>query len=146
MGVKRPPLAWCQVDLPNLDPVVLEPQPRAYLEIARGDGKLVLELRRIEGSLLGDLSHGQTLIQARGARRTVVDRDHLAVLPPDGPHSVAHLAPAGIQDEVPQQCRGPPPPHSLGHQALTVSGVAEVARGRGLGRHIRGLTASPTLV
>ena len=56
MGVKRPPLAWCQVDLPNLDPVVLKPQPCAYLEIARGDGKLVLELRRIEGSLVGDLS------------------------------------------------------------------------------------------
>jgi len=38
----------------------------------------------------------------------------------------------------PQQPRGPPPPHGLGRQALTVSGVAEVARSRGLGRHYYG--------
>src|SRR5215207_2670838 len=88
----------------------------------------------------------QTLIQARCARRTVVDRDHLAVLPPDGPHPVAHLAPAGIQGEAPQQRRGPPPQHSLGRHPLTVGGVGQVARSRGLGRHIGGLTASPTLV
>jgi hypothetical protein len=36
----------------------------------------------------------------------VVDWDHPTVLPPDGPHPVAHLAPAGIQGEVPQRSTG----------------------------------------
>ena len=54
------------------------------------------------------------------------------MLPPDGPHPVAHLAPAGIQGEAPQQRRGPPPQHSLGRQALTAGGLGQVARGRGL--------------
>jgi hypothetical protein len=68
--------------------------------IARRGRQLVLELRRIEGSLVGDLSHAETLIQARCARRTVVDQDHLTVPPPGGPHPVTHLAPTGIQGEA----------------------------------------------
>jgi hypothetical protein len=51
-------LAGLEPDLPHLDPVVAEPQPRAHVEVARGGQQLVLELRRIEGSLRNDLSHG----------------------------------------------------------------------------------------
>src|SRR5918999_5075426 len=66
VGVERSPLTRCQVNLPDLDPVVLEPQPRAHLQITGGDGQLVPDLGRIEGALLGDLSHGPNSNPSRG--------------------------------------------------------------------------------
>jgi hypothetical protein len=54
MRVERGALARPQPDLPDPDPVVLEPQPRADLEVARRGGQFAGVVGRVEGAFADD--------------------------------------------------------------------------------------------